>query len=225
MKIYDDSKTFVVDAELETAVREIRDILAMKAPYGNIYKLPGLNDQFRNRYGTILEEMSGPVHESIKDNRQRVLDELDQLTTYKAECDAKFRQKVIDRFGELTEKANSCNNVASLKNIPVEADALKVRFLNDIAHYIVDITPPPEEGEKPVDYQNIAAQGSANTEKPVFSSPQQKQKEKKVYSLKNISSSTSWQIETTEDVDEYVDALKKKLNSLLEENTIVQIEL
>ena len=225
MQIYDDSKTFVVDAELETAVREIRDILAMKSPYGNIYKLPGLNDQFRNRYGTILEEMSGPVHESIKDNRQRVLDELDQQSTFKAECDAKFRQKVIDRFGELTEKADSCNNVASLKNIPVEADALKVRFLNDIAHYIVEITPPPKEEEKPVDYQEKVNQGNGDTEKTVFSSPQPKQKEKKVYSLKNISTSTSWQLETTEDVDEYVDALKKKLNSLLEENTIVQIEL
>ena len=154
-----------------------------------------------------------------------MLDELDQLTTYKAECDAKFRQKVIDRFGELMEKADSCNNVASLKNIPIEADALKVRFLNDIAHYIVEITPPPKEEEKPVDYQEVAAQGSTNTEKPIFSSPPLKQKEKKVYSLKNISTSTSWQLETKEDVDEYVDALKKKLNGLLEENIIVQIEL
>ena len=52
-----------------------------------------------------------------------------------------------------------------------------------------------------------------------------KLKSKKIYSLKNISPSTSWQLESESDVEEYVDALKKKLNSLLEEDTIVQIEL
>ena len=227
MRIYNDSKTFVVDAELEKTVRDIRDILAMKSPFGNIYKLPGLNDQFRNRYSSILEEMSGPVHESIKDNRKRVLEELDQQTTYKAECDARFRQKALDRFEELTTKADSCNNVASLKNIPVEADALKLRFLNDSAAYIVELTPPPseDEEEKPTDYVEVSEQTEGNEGKTKFSSPPMKLKSKKIYSLKNISPSTSWQLESESDVEEYVDALKKKLNSLLEEDTIVQIEL
>ncbi len=228
MGIYNDSKTFVVDAELEKTVRDIRDILAMKSPFGNIYKLPGLNDQFRNRYSSILEEMSGPVHESIKENRKRVIEELDQQTTYKTECDARFRQKAVDRFDELSTKADSCNNVASLKNIPVEADALKLRFLNDIAAYIIELTPPPseeDEDEKPTDYVEASEQTEGNEGKTKFSSPPMKLKNKKIYSLKNISPSTSWQLESESDVEEYVNVLRQKLSSLLEKDTIIQIEL
>ena len=35
-------------------------------------------------------------------------------------------------FNEISDKAESCNNVATLQNIKVEADALKVRCLNEI---------------------------------------------------------------------------------------------
>ncbi|MBQ9252308.1 MAG: BREX system P-loop protein BrxC [Clostridia bacterium] len=224
MKIYDESKTFVVDAELESAVKGIREILQMKSPFINIYKLPGLNDQFRNRYGSILEEMSGPVYGSVKENRQRVLDELDQQTTYKEQCNTKFRQKVIDRFEELNKKTESCNNVASLKNIPIEADALKIRFLNEISQYITELTPQPKEDEAPVNYLESLDPGDHGRNN-VLASSLPKVKKNKTYSLKDISTSTSWQLESQKDVDMYVNLLRTKLISLLKENTIVHIEL
>lgn len=38
-----------------------------------------------------------------------------------------FFDKYIQRFSELHEKASTCNNVATLQNIKVEADAQKVK--------------------------------------------------------------------------------------------------
>ena len=49
-------------------------------------------------------------------------------------------------------------------------------------------------------------------------------KTKKVYSIKAINASTSWQLESEEDVDKHLQELRKKLVSRLEENTVVHIE-
>ena len=39
-----------------------------------------------------------------------------------------------------------------------------------------------------------------------------------------MTASASWQLETPEDVQKYVAALQKKLNGMLEDNTILHIE-
>ena len=47
-------------------------------------------------------------------------------------CHDKLADKYVNLFREISDKAMSCNNVATLQNIKVEADALKVRRLNEI---------------------------------------------------------------------------------------------
>lgn len=47
-------------------------------------------------------------------------------------CHDKLADKYVHLFNEICDKAESCNNVATLQNIKVEADALKVRCLNEI---------------------------------------------------------------------------------------------
>ena len=49
-------------------------------------------------------------------------------------------------------------------------------------------------------------------------------KKHKTISIKNVNTSTTWQLETPEDVQKYITALQNKLNGLLEENTIINIE-
>ena len=39
-----------------------------------------------------------------------------------------------------------------------------------------------------------------------------------------MNTSSTWQIETAEDVDKYVAALQAKLKGMLEENTVITIE-
>ncbi len=198
MKIYDESKTFIADPELEDVVRQIKDILRMKAPYREIYKLPILNDKFSLLYTTILDERMVPVKAAVEEARKRVTEEIERR-----KLQSKFGTRCTDSFAELTKKAETCNNVALLTNIPVEADALKVRFLNEINRYV---EPKPPVGPNP----------------PV--GPVVPVKKHKTVSIRTINTSTTWQLETKEDVERYVTALQKKLNGLLEENTIINIE-
>ena len=235
MSIYDDSKTFVVDEALETIVKQIKDILRMNSPYKEIYKLPGLNEQFTDRYNAILEDLLAPVTEAIGEARKRVEEEMD-----KQDCRQMFGQRYADRFGELKEKAESCNNVASLQNIKIEADAMKVRFLNEISTFVTKRQEEAaeeerrrreqEEKDRQRDDPNAKMHekpaavideltGDVKPIKPVVPV-----KKHKTISIKTVNTSTTWQLETPEDVQKYITALQNKLNGLLEENTIINIE-
>lgn len=70
MKIYEDSKTFIVNEEIESIASQIKSIMAKTAPYGEIYKLPGLLDTFASRYVAMCNEIEAPIQAAIADARK-----------------------------------------------------------------------------------------------------------------------------------------------------------
>lgn len=206
MDIYDDSKIFIVDERVESAVKEIKVILKKEAPYSDIPKLPKLLARFTEAYTKVMRSMEVPVIAALEDARERVMDVL-ATKAYKSQFSDRFHQL----FEELLEKARNCNNVATLQNIKLEADALKVRLLNEMDKKDEIIaegdSPPYVGGEKP-DPQ-----------------PQPRSKKRKNISIKTVSKSASWQIETEQDVDKYLAALKERIMKELEKDTIINIEL
>ena len=225
MRIYDESKTFVVNETLESVVKEIKDILRMSSPYREIYKLPGLNEQFSDCYNAILDELLTPTLEAVAEAKKRVDEEIDRQ-----ECRELFGQRCTEFFGELKKKAESCNNVASLLNIKIEADALKIRFLNEISAYVINRREKAaeEERRRREKEEKERQKNGSNIEDPKDTPeiivPVEPVKDLKTYSIKDINTSTTWQLETQEDVQKYITALQNKLNGLLEENTIINIE-
>ena len=200
MAIYDDSKTFITDKEISSIAKQIKEILAMDKPYGQIFKLPGLNEQFSGKYTEILENMAQPIFAAIADAKKRVQNELEGKR-----CEDLLSSKVQDQFAELQKKAEECNNVAKLQNIKVEADALKIRLLNSIAEEERRLTPPDKVGPEHVDHHE-----------PV--------KKYKTISIKSINTAATWQLESEEDVDKYLKELRSKLVGKLEDNTVINIE-
>ena len=214
MKIYDDSKTFIVDEGVENAVSEIKSILHKEAPYKDIPKLPELIDRFRDAYMKVLTSMEAPVLAAIDDARNRVFEVLN-AKEYKDDFVVRFRKL----FAEIDAKAKSCNNVATLQNIKVEADALKVRLLNEIAkkdeQLALALAKAKAVAEKPAEY------GSTGT-KPV--APPPKIKKHKNISIKTVNVANSWQIESVQDVDKYMAVLREQIIKELDEDTVINIE-
>ena len=97
MKIYNDSKTYIVNEELENTVADVKNILSEKEPYRDIPKLPELLDSFRNIYGVILDEQEKPVKSSIDDSYQRVMEVLD-TKSYVAEKKASYGSQFKELF-------------------------------------------------------------------------------------------------------------------------------
>jgi energy-coupling factor transporter ATP-binding protein EcfA2 len=200
MKIYDDSKTFIVDDKVEETVREIKAILEKDMPYSDIPKLPDLLSQFRDAYMAVLTQMEAPILKAIEDAKDRVFEVLNSKL-YKDE----LKDRYLKLFREIHDKATTCNNVATLQNVKIEADALKVRLLNEMAkkdEKIAEDTPP---------YGN-----DGGDPKPV--------KKQKSISIKNVSLTSSWQIESAQDLDKYISKLREQIMKELDQDTIINIE-
>ena len=189
---------------------DINTILKNRDPFGQIFKLPDLLDKFNTLYDAVLEENLKPVEFAIQEDRNSVLDTLKGKL-----CFDVFQTRVIKAFEELKNKADTSNNVANLQSIKLESDVLKVRFLNEIE----DKESKLLASQQPIQPETIEDDWGASVTQPVIPV-----KRRKSISIKTINTTSTWQIETEEDVKKYIQELEKKLISSLEENTVINIE-
>ena len=213
MRIYDDSKTFIVDEQVESFVASVKAILTKDSPYTEIPRLPELLDKFRDAYMKVLTSMEAPIREAVDEAKERVTNAIGGKP-YKDEMGSRSYKL----FKEIYEKLSTCNNVAVLQNIKVEADALKVRLLNEIAAKDNQLAREQAEREQ----EKPAADTPAETQQPARPAP--KVKISRSISIKNINVSNSWQIETPQDVDKYIAALRERILKELKEDTVINIE-
>lgn len=204
VSIYQESKSYILNEELEKIIDEMKTILSMANPYNRIKDLPDLNTHFTNLYNEILDDELDPVSKEIQEAEDRVMDELE-----KTGLEDKFLLTYQASFSELKKRAEAANNVAIVKSFGIEANILKMRYLKEIANELEKQTPPD-----PID-------GNDGDEVSPTIEPFIKRKN---ISIKDINPSNSWRVETTEDLDRYLKELKEKLEEELEENTILNIE-
>ena len=224
LDIYDDSKTYIVNTALEDVVRQMRSIVAMKAPYREIPKLPELREKFMALYNEILEEQSAPVVKAIKDDRNRVLEVLNDKP-YK---DAKH-SGYMERFEELLDGAMHCNNVSVLRSYQDKSDALKIRLLNEMVdedNRLAQQAIAQAEAEQKRFAEEARKRGETVTvPQPKVQQPAVKVRTTKNLSIKTVARAASWRLESAEDVDKCLDALRQSLLKELSDDSIVNVEL
>lgn len=235
IQIYEDSKTFIVSKEIEGLVAEIKGILVKISPYGEIPNLPDLLNRYLNAYSHYLTAQLPPINAAIVDARTRVFDELD-TRIFKDDLLKDYTKK----FRDIQDKATACNNVATLQNIKVEADALKIRLLNEITDKDEKLEQErldkerlererleKEQREKNHLKENPGKYVNGKTTvlpTPIPPQPQPKIKKRKNISIKSVSPQITWQIETHQDLDNYMAELKSRILDQLEADTIINIE-
>ena len=225
LAIYDDSKTYIVDRELEEVIEKMRSILKQDKPYKNIPQLPELRDKFMERYSNILEEQSEPVKDSIKQDRSRVLEVLN-TKSYKDEKLARYTKA----FDELLDGAEQCNNISTLRSFADKAEALKLRLLNEmtaednrIAQEVAKRLKLEQEKRKEEAKkrgEEVKAESFVEEEKTAF-----KVRTTKNISIKAVAKTASWRLESSEDVEKYLAILRENLLKEIKEDTIINIEL
>ena len=224
LDIYDDSKTYIVNTALEDVVRQMRSIVAMKAPYREIPKLPELREKFMFLYNEILEEQSAPVVKAIKDDRNRVLEVLNDKP-YK---DAKH-SGYMERFEELLDGAVHCNNVSVLRSYQDKSDALKIRLLNEMVdedNRLAQQALVQAEAEQKRLAEEARKRGETVTvPQPKVQQPAVKVRTTKNLSIKTVAKAASWRLESAADVDKYLDALRENLLKEIADDSILNVEL
>ncbi|HLR34614.1 MAG TPA: hypothetical protein VK071_04705, partial [Tissierellales bacterium] len=204
--IYNESKSYILNDEIEEIVQVMKKILAMAYPYNRIKDLPELNSRFLDLYDKILEKELEPVKIEIKKAENRVMEELERTG-----LEDRFKKNFRTSFNDLTKRAESCNNVAKINGFRIEAETLKDRYLKEISKEL-DRQKKKEEEEKKEPTDN---------KEPTVKEPIIK---RKYINIREINLSNSWRIENSEDIDRYLRKLKENLEKELEENTILNIE-
>ena len=210
LEIYDDSKTYIVDEELENIVARMRAIVKMDIPYRDIPQLPELRQKFMDAYSKVLEAASAPVMQSIEEAKGRVVEVIDTK-----EYASEKKQKYIELFIEISNGAARCNNVSVLRSYADKAEALKIRLLNEMDAMDVDIAKKKAEEEEK---KKNPDGGPADViiEVPV--------KKTKNVTIKNVTHTSSWRIESAEDVEKCVNQLRQSLMDELNGNDVVNVE-
>lgn len=217
LAIYDDSKTYIVDAELEATVAQMRSILRMEQPYRDIPKLPELREKYMTAYMKVLQAESAPVLDGIAQARARVLEVLNTK-----EYAGEKKERYLSQFAELRDGAERCNNVSTLRSFQDKAEALKIRLLNEMD--ALDAQLARKKAEEEAQRQEKAAQALGipvpEEQRPT---PYQPRKSKNV-TIKSMARTSSWRLERPEDIDKALSDLRKALEAELAENDIVNVE-
>ena len=144
---------------------------------------------------------------TIAAGRARVLDEL-ATKPYKAQ----YVNAYAAQFDELKDKAEKSNNITTLRSYADQADAVRMRLLNEMDKRDEQTPPtpptPPTGGDDPV------------TPQP----PKPQPKRRKNLAIKSLTQTTSWRIESDADIDADLAALRRRLESELDPDTIVNVE-
>ena len=214
LAIYEDSKTYIVDKSLEDVVAQMRAIVRSDNPYSDIPKLPELRTKFTTAYMKILETEDAPVLKSIDLCRARVMEVLNS----KIYAD-NMRPDYSRAFDELREGAEKCNNVSALRSFADKANALKIRFLNEMDTLDSNIAAQLRESE---------GNTSKKTDDPELGQPaggpRRGPKKVKNISMRNIVLTSHWRLESRGDVEQVIEELKYTLFDELKENDVVNVE-
>ena len=223
---YDDSKTYIVDVELERVVDAIRTIVKKDRPFADIPKLPELLKQFTDAYTKVLDEQLVPVLDSVSESQKRVFEVLNTK-----EYKESKRNRYIELFREIENGANSCTNVSTLRGYADRAETLKIRLLNEMDKLDQEIAIKKAEEVR----KKLEAEAKENGQYDTDLIEQQvnkvaeengyQRKQVKNIAFKKIAKTSTWRIESVEDVDKYLNDLRNNLLLELVDETIVNVEL
>ena len=222
LAIYDDSKTYIVDEELEKVVHEMRQITGQEKPYQNIPKLPELRKRFMEVYMQILTREEKPVIDSIDQAQTRVLEVLNTK-----EYAGEKRSRYIDLFREIHDGAEHCNNVSTLRSFVDKAEALKIRLLNEMDAMDRRIAEQKAEAARKVAEEaarKAKEEGKTLPDRVADPEVTYYVKKTKNVTIKNMTHASSWRLESADDVEQVLSALRKSLLTELETNDIVNVE-
>ena len=211
LEIFDDSKTYIVDNELEDIVAEMREITQKEVPYKDIPKLPDLRRKFIDAYQKVLEAAAAPVMESIQQAKNRVAEVID-----KKEYAVEKKTGYMELFMEIIDGAGKCNNVSVLRSYADKAEALKMRLINEMDQLDADIAKKKAEEAERNANEGMGVPNDVIVKVPV--------KTTKNVTIKDMTHTSSWRIESAEEVDKYVGQLRKSLLDALDGNDIVNVE-
>lgn len=198
--LYNKDKNYIEDPNLIETAENLKKIIIMPNPYSNIPKLPELCSKFIEMHQAILENKARPIKQEIGDDLGHILEELDS-----SELKQEFESKFTARFEELNNKLINCREISAIPGIQNENEILMTRCMDEIEAFnkkLAEIQ-TPEDVNVPAGPKII----------------------KKNLTIKSISSKPRITIKKEEDIDNFLEELRKKLKDELGEDTVINLKI
>ena len=216
ISIYDDSRSYIADANIELVADEINKIMKQFHPYNQISQLPDLNKQFIEVYDELLNKESEPVEEVIELEKERVLKSLKNNN-----LEDQYLVDFREQFNQLLNRLKESNNIARINGFEKEAESLRQKLLNQI-NLELDRREREEERKRAQKEAEAGEDETAINDDPIkFVKPV---KRNKYININKVNPATAWEIETKEDIDQYLNKLRVELEKELAEDTIITID-
>ena len=194
--IYDNNKDYADKTdELTNVADKMVSILTSSEPYSEINKLPTLRKDLIDILTNMYEVKSEPIIKMINDTINYFEEE-----TKKAEIDESFGKYYIDTCKNVIETLNTSNELKDIYAQEARIKQLEDKFINALEY---------EKSKK----QATDEQGQVQEEKII------KRTIVRTDSLMN----RSYEINSKEDIDKYVEELKEKLLKEFEKNNNLTI--
>ncbi|MCL1842194.1 MAG: BREX system P-loop protein BrxC, partial [Defluviitaleaceae bacterium] len=125
--IYEGNRSYVLDEETIRLIGEIEKITMLASPYSEIHRLPDLVEQFRTRFGKLLEDECIPIRADIEADQGVTLADLKRRDL--KERQTEFENKVRSDYKALLQRLDRANNVYEAIAMKTESDRMKQRFV------------------------------------------------------------------------------------------------
>ena len=191
LTIYDNNKDYADKTpELVSVVDEMVSILTLKSPYSDIHKLPILRKNLIDILSNMYETKVEPIIKRINETIEYF-----ETETKNEEVDQSFATKYIDTCKGVINTLNTSNELKDIYAQQTRIDQLKDRFINAL------------------EYEKSRKQATTKTGEVV---------EEKIVRRTIIRTDSlmnrSYEINSREDIDKYVEELKEKLIKEFEKN-------
>lgn len=216
---YEDNKEYIINDDIKRVITEIKEILRMPKPYSKIPTIPILIENYNNKILSLLEEESIPVKGFIEMCRKQVFETLDSY-----DFKDKFSNNIIEEFTNLYNRVESANSFAVLSSMSDLAEKVKLKWIKEIV----------EEDErqkrikaKEIEEANKTAERSGSYGTKTTTTSEGNPMPEVIIKTKTLSMRELVKgqktIKNNDDIDEVVEALRKKLREELEKDTIISL--
>ena len=212
LKNYEDNKEYIVNDEIKKIVEEINTILKMKKPYSKIPTVPLLIEEYNNKILTSLEEESKPVLNFIETCKKEVIETLEEY-----DFKDKFINEISKEFDNLINRTKSANNFAILSSMSALVEKLKLKWVKEIV--------AEDERQKRIKVKEIELTNSIKATSESVGKVKQEQEvviKTKTLSMRELVKGQKV-IKNDADIDEVIEALRRKLKEELEKDTIINL--
>lgn len=214
LDIYEKSRTYVTDKEIQQVVGSMEAIAKMATPYDDVYKLPDLNKKFDQLYSVLLDQEADIVSPVLDADQHTVLEYL-ETKEYKDV----FRNKVLQEFQKLQNKLETSTEISALNLLRIESDRLKINLMNEFASYEAEHQPKIE----PVTIDPVEPGKSAGTEAATIPTPIVKHIKKKNMTMGQLTGSKTYTLKNEKDIDRFLEEIKEKLMREISEDTNITL--